>query len=126
MDCNGSCAGCPGCDRALVLTEGEMEFLKELGQWAFLPVARAREDPTPIYPEGGALGETSLLLQCLEKKGLISLDFDQPLKGFSGAGYEAYPIVGSMGLTARGQQVLELLEYQGFQEEGDAPMNGTT
>lgn len=114
MGCNGSCAGC---DRALVLTEKEMEFLKALGQWAFLPVARTREDPTPIYPEGGETGETSLVLQCLEKKGLISLDFDQPLKGFSGAGYEAYPIVGSMGLTARGQQVLELLEYQGFQTE---------
>ena len=56
----------------------------------------------------------SLLLQCLEKKGLISLDFDKPLRGFDESAYAAYPIRGSMALTERGQKVLELMEYQGL------------
>ena len=53
----------------------------------------------------------SLLLEVLEKKGLISVDYDKPLGGFDG--YGDYPVKGSMALTQRGQQVLELLEYQG-------------
>ena len=56
----------------------------------------------------------SLILQCLEKKGLISLDYDKPLRGFDEKAYEAYPIRGSMALTERGQKVMELLEYQGI------------
>ena len=30
--------------------------------------------------------------------------------------YAAYPIHGSMALTQRGQTVLQLLEFQGYQE----------
>ena len=59
----------------------------------------------------------SLLLQMLEKKGLISLDYDKPLKGWDMSAYEAYPIQGSMALTNRGQKVLELLDLQGIDEE---------
>ena len=47
-------------------------------------------------------------------KGLISLDFDKPLKGFDMSAYAAYPIHGSLALTQRGQTVLELLDYQGI------------
>ena len=59
--------------------------------------------------------EYSLILQCLEKKNLISLDFDKPLRGFDDGAYAAYPIRGSMALTQRGQQVVELLELQGVE-----------
>lgn len=117
MGCSGNCASCQGCGRELVLTEKEIGFLNMLGQIPFLPVARKLDDPTPIYLEEGEKEEMSLLLQCLEKKGLISLDFDRPLKGFSGERYAVYPIQGSMALTQRGQQVLEMLEYQGFHQE---------
>ena len=119
MACNGNCGSCSGCARELVLTREEMEFLKELGQLAFLPVARTMGDLTPIYLEAGedSREHYSLLLQCLEKKGLISLDYDKPLWGFDDGAYAAYPIRGSMGLTQRGQQVLEMLEYQGAWEE---------
>ena len=119
MACNGNCGSCSGCARGLVLTREEMEFLKELGQLAFLPVARTMGDLTPIYLEAGedSREHYSLLLQCLEKKGLISLDYDKPLRGFDDGAYAAYPIRGSMGLTQRGQQVLEMLEYQGVWEE---------
>ena len=112
--CSGNCAACFGCARELVLTEREIDFLNILGQYAFLPVARKMGDLTPVYLEEGEPEEMSLLLQCLEKKGLISLDFDAPLRGFDDSAYAAYPIRGSMALTERGQKVLELMEYQGI------------
>jgi hypothetical protein len=115
--CNGNCSGCSGCARELVLTEKEVSFLRELGQIPFLPVARNMGDLNPVYLEAGDPGEMSLILQMLEKKGLISLDFDKPLKGFADDAYAAYPIRGSMALTERGHKVLELMEYQGIEKE---------
>lgn len=126
MGCSGNCAHCGGCGscggcsaRDLVITRQELEFLRELGQVAFLPVARTMGDITPVYPEAGeeSREEYSLLLQCLEKKGLIALDYAAPLKGVPEQTYGAWPVRGSMGLTERGQKVLETLEYQGIPEE---------
>jgi len=117
MACNGNCASCPGCARELVLTQKEIDFLRTLGQIPFLPVARKMGDLTPVCFEAGDADETSLLLQVLEKKGLISLDFDRPLRNFDHSAYADYPIRGSLALTERGQKTLELLEYQGFREE---------
>ena len=114
MGCNGNCGACSGCARELVLTQKEVEFLNTLAQVAFLPVARTMGDLTPVFLEEGEPEEMSLLLQVLEKKGLISLDYDKPLKGFDDGAYAAYPVRGSMALTERGQKVLEMLEYQGF------------
>ena len=114
MGCNGNCSSCGGCARELVLTKKEMDFLNTLAQVAFLPVARSLGDLTPVYLEEGNREEMSLLLQLLEKKGLVSLDYDKPLKGFDDSAYAAYPIRGSMALTERGQKVVEMLEYQGF------------
>ena len=116
-NCNGNCGGCSGCARALVLTQMEIDFLQTLGHIPFLPVARKMGDLTPVYLEEGDREEMSLLLQCLEKKGLISLDFDKPLSGFDDSAYASYPIRGSMALTERGQKVLEMMEYQGIQAE---------
>ena len=113
-NCGGNCANCSGCARELVLTQMEIGFLNTLAQYAFLPVARAMGDLTPVYLEEGDREEMSLLLQCLEKKGLISLDYDKPLRHFNEQAYAAYPIRGSMALTERGQKVLELMEYQGL------------
>jgi hypothetical protein len=112
MSCNGNCASCSGCARELELTGAELDFLKTLGQVAFLPVARNMGDLNPVFPENPG-EDFSLLLQCLEKKGLISLDYDKPLKGYDMDIYSAFPIHGSMALTQRGQQVLEMLEIQG-------------
>ena len=117
--CGGSCgSGCGGCAKSLSLTPEEISFLQQLGQLPFLPLGRTMGDLTPIYLEEGEENREfySLLLQCLEKKGLVSLDYDQPLKGYEGAWYAACPIRGSMALTQRGQQVLALLEYQGAEE----------
>ena len=115
MSCNGNCASCSGCARELELTGAELDFLNTLGQVAFLPVARNMGDLNPVFPENPG-EDFSLLLQCLEKKGLISLDYDKPLRGFDMAAYKGYPVHGSMALTARGQGVLEMMETQGITE----------
>ena len=118
--CSGSCgSGCGGCARELVITKSELEFLQELGQVAFLPVARTMGDLTPVYLEAGKekQEEYSLILQCMEKKGLISLDYDKPLRRFCADAYAAYPIHGSIALTERGQKVLGMMEIQGISEE---------
>ena len=116
MSCGGNCASCSGCARELELTRGELEFLQELGEVAFLPVARNMGDLNPVYPENPA-EEFSLLLQCLEKKGLVSLDYHLALKGYSHPEYDRFPIRGSMALTQRGQAVLEIVQYQGVEED---------
>lgn len=115
--CTSSCSGCSGCARDLVLTEKEVAFLQYLGQVAFLPVARKMGEETPIYLEEGDREENSLLLLILEKKGLISLDYDKPLKNFDMSAYSAYPVQGSIALTERGQKVLEILDLQVWQDE---------
>lgn len=115
--CTGDCGGCTGCARELTLTEKEISFLRYMAQIPFLPVARALGEDTPVYEDGGDSDENAVLLRCLEKKDLISLDYDLPLKNYAERWYVSRPIRGSMALTARGQQVLELLEYQGSQEE---------
>jgi len=118
--CSGSCGGCGGCSGyggAMELTRGEIEMLLKLGQIPFLPVARKMGEENPVYLEDSerTVEEYSLILLCLEKRGLISLDYDKPLKSFDDAAYAAYPIRGSFALTARGQQVVELLEMQGVE-----------
>ena len=118
MGCSGNCAACGGCGKELVLNKAEIEMLQTLGQIPFLPVARKADDLCPVYLEEDTYSreEYSLILQCLEKRGLISIDYDMPLKHFDDAAYAGYPIRGSFALTARGQQVLEVLELQGIGE----------
>lgn len=118
MNSCSNCGGCDNCDRSLTMTEGELEMLTTLAQIPFLPIARRMDDPAPVYLEENIYSpeEYTLILQCLEKKGLISLDFDCPLKNADYSLYAHLPIHGSMALTARGQQVLELLERQGMTE----------
>lgn len=116
MACNGNCSACSGCGKALELTQGELDLLNTLAQIPFLPVARKADDMTPIYLEDTAYSqeEYSLILQVLEKKGLIDLDYGSPLKGFDMAAYAGYPVHGTMALTGKGQTVVELLDKQGI------------
>ena len=116
MGCENCSGGCAGCAKTLELTSGEVELLQELGQFSFLPVARKADDMTPVYMEeqNYTRQEYGLILQCLEKKQLISIDYDKPLTGADMSAYKAYPVHGSMALTERGQMVLDLLEKQGI------------
>lgn len=117
--CSGNCDSCGGCAKELVLSQPEIGMLRTLGQIPFLPVARRADDMTPVYLEEMEYSreEYSLILQCLEKKGLISLDYDKPLSGAVMTAYQGYPVHGSMALTQRGQTVLDLLELQGIQDQ---------
>ena len=115
MSSCGNCSGCNGCDRSLTMTQAEVQMLNLLAQIPFLPIARSAADPKPVYleDEEETLEQYSLILTCLEKKGLISLDFDMPLAGYTN---EKYTIWGSMALTKRGQDVLDVLDKQGAEE----------
>ena len=115
--CSGNCGSCTGCAGSLELTEMEIEMLQKLGQFSFLPVARKRDDMVPVYLEDRlhSKEDYSLILQCLEKKGLVSLDYGSALRGADMSAYSTYPVHGSMALTQRGQEVLETLEIQGIQ-----------
>ena len=117
-DCNSCSGGCGGCSKELVLSDGEIQLLYALGQYSFLPVARKADDMTPVYREDSAYTQEqySLFIQLLEKKQLIQIDYT-PLSGAKMGLYPDCPVYGSMGLTQRGQQVLELLELQGVEEE---------
>ena len=114
--CGSCCGNCGGCG-PMELTAGEVKMLLKLAQIPFLPVARKMSDDIPVYLEDNdeTAEQYSLILQCLEKRGLISIDYDQPLAGFDDAAYAAYPIRGSFALTARGISVVELLEINGIE-----------
>ena len=115
--CKGNCASCGGCSSCLELTEGEISIIESLGQYSFLPVARKAADMTPMYLEEHtyATEDYSMILLCLEKKGLIRIDYDKPLSGADMSAYANYPVHGSFALTERGYTVLNLLETQGIQ-----------
>lgn len=116
--CGNCCGNCGGCGE-LILSEGEIALLLQLAQIPFLPVARKADSTDPVYLEDPSCSpeKASLILQCLEKRGLISLDYDRPLKSWDYSAYAAYPLHGSFALTAKGQQVLDLLEMQGLGED---------
>ena len=114
-NCGGNCACCAG---SMELTRGEVDILRQLGQFSFLPVARKVSDMTPVYLEDDAYTreEYSLILQCLEKRSLIRIDYDAPLTGADMRAYADYMVHGSMALTERGYAVLELLDTLGIEE----------
>ena len=117
--CNHSCSGCSGCGRSLLITPAEVAFLHKLGQIPFLPVARKASDMIPVYLEDTdySTEEYSTVIQLLEKKSLIRLDYDGPLTGADMSAYKGYPVQGYISLTARGLSVLEQLELQGVDSE---------
>lgn len=113
----GDCGHCEKCGNCLTLNEGELHMLQKLSQIPFLPVARKADSADPVYLEDQnyTVAEYSLILQSLNNKGLITLDYDIPIKGLHSPNYSTYPIVGSFALSARGQHVLEVLALQGIQ-----------
>ena len=115
--CKG-CSSCSGCGGSLSLTEGELAILDQLAQYSFLPVARKTDDMIPVYLEASdrTVGEYSQILQHLEAKGLILIDYSGPLIGANMDLYKGFPVYGTLSLTQRGQLVLELLDTQGIEE----------
>lgn len=113
----GHCGSCESCARSLVLTEKEIEFLHRFAQLPFLPVARKASNEVPVYLEEDSTPDSAAVITCLEKKGLIDIDYHLPLSGFDYAAYAAYPLRGSMALTLRGQEVLDTIDLQGIGAE---------
>ena len=113
----GGCESCGGCGRALLLTPQELALLRQFAQIPFLPVARKQDSEEPVYLEDGDPAQSAYTIACLEKKGLIDIDYHQSLTGFDYSAYEGYPLQGSMALTVRGQEVLDTVELQGITEE---------
>lgn len=110
---------CESCgSRELELTAAEIEMLERFAQYPFLPAAKNAADEFPTYLEENdrSTEEYSIILALLEKKGLISIDYDKPLKNADLSAYASFAMVGSMALTARGQQVLDILHLQGIRE----------
>ena len=99
--CGGCAGGCGGCrSHVLLLTEPELRLLRQFAELAFLPAACTRTDETPVYLDGSEnRAQTSAAI----------LAFDY-------TGYEAWPIRGSMALTAAGQEALDSLDIQGCGE----------
>ena len=127
-DCT-SCGGCGCRSHVLLLTEPELRsacekagktylrLLRQFAELAFLPAACTRTDETPVYLDGSEnRAQTSAAILALQIKRLVSVDFALPLKGFDYTGYEAWPIRGSMALTAAGQEALDSLDIQGCGE----------
>lgn len=112
-----SCESCGrGC--ALELTAEEIALLERLGEIPFLPMAGRTPEDTPVFLEDGAEAAEARgrALLGLAGKGLVRLDWDLPLRNFDYRAYGAYPLHGSIALTARGQAAVELLEIQGIGE----------
>lgn len=107
----GSCGG-----RELELTEAEIHMLGQFSQFPFLPAAKNAADEFPTYLEENkhSVEEYGIILALLEKKGLITIDYEKKLKNADLSAYEGFDCVGSMALSARGLHVLELLDLQGF------------
>ena len=113
--CGKCCGNCGGCGE-LILSQGEIEMLQTLWEIPFLPVARKADCPDPIYLEEEKYTpeEYTLILRCLEKRGMISIDFSAPLKGFDYKNYQNYPLKGSFALTEKGQNTAEIIELNGY------------
>ena len=118
-DCGG-CGGCPsgGCGSGeLYLTQLECTILTRFAEMPFYPVGHDVALSRPVCLEWDEPeGDVSAALESLKRKGLVEINADEPLRGFSYGGYEKFPRRGSMALTARGQSVLELMDIQGIGE----------
>lgn len=115
-DSCAACDACPGCGE-LLLTRDELTVLKRFADLPFLPLAGGAEDGLPVCLElAGDRARVAAVLRNLESKGLISLDFRLPLSNFDYSAYTAWPLRGSMALTAAGQDALEALAIRGIEE----------
>ena len=111
-----SCDACPGCGD-LLLTRDELDALGRFSEAPFLPLGGDAGAERPVCLElPGSPDRVAAVLRNLESKGLISLDYRLPLSNFDYGAYAAWPLHGSMALTAAGQDALDALAIQGAEE----------
>lgn len=112
--CRRCCAGvCSGCLKEIILTEDEIRVLGKFAQVSFLPIA-SDYDGSPVYLEESlqTLADCDVVLITLQRKHLISIDYDMPLSNFDYCRYEGYEKHGSMALTSLGQYVIDQIDVQ--------------
>ncbi len=113
-DCGG-CGSCCGTGE-LTLYPAELSLLRELGQFAFLPIIGHSENGEPVYHPVNSIpdslaAEFSQAAFSLAHKHLITIDPDLPLSNVSygSAAQDNLLRCGSLALTAQGQEVLDWL-----------------
>ena len=105
--------GCSGCQQNTALNPLESALLDVFSVTPFLPVAIDRQSGQALLldPELEPAA-ASLALRMLQRRGQVRVDADLPLPNADYSRYEAWTH-GSAGLTARGQELLDAMEYQG-------------
>ncbi|MBQ6164061.1 MAG: hypothetical protein IK118_02875 [Clostridia bacterium] len=102
---------CGGCLNTVYLTEQECALLSLFAAYSFLPVGQKTEETFPTLLTERTDEDNALLL--LKLKGLVDVDYEQPLSGFDYAPFGDYARLGSAALTAKGQDVLDAIEVNG-------------
>ena len=105
--------GCSGCQQNTALNPLESALLDLFSVTPFLPVVIERQSGKQLLlnPELEP-NAASLALRMLLRRGLVQVDADLPLPNADYSGYENLAH-GSAALTARGQELLDDMEYQG-------------
>lgn len=111
------CAGCAGCQQNAALNPLEYALLDVFSVTPFLPVAIDRQSGQALLldPELEKAA-ASLALRLLQRRGYVQVSSDLPLQNASYHGYEDWKH-GSVALTARGQDMLDRLEFGEFDAE---------
>ncbi len=104
------CGGCGAND--IFLTGKALELLAALGKYAFLPLGERNGKPVYISESGETFSNA---VTALSLSGLITTDYDIPMKGFDYKDYVNCSRLGSMALTARGQAALESIDTLGVE-----------
>ena len=110
--CN-RCTPCNGCQQNASLNPLGCALLDVFSVTPFLPVALDKHNGRicVLDPEFEPYA-ASLALRMLQRKGLVQVDADFPIKNADYKGYEDWAH-GSAALTARGQEAVDALDYGG-------------
>lgn len=104
---------CSGCQRNPALNPLESTLLDVFSVTPFLPVAIDRQSGRMLLMGPELEPNTAgLALRMLQRRGLVRVDADLPLPNTDYSGYKDQAH-GSAALTARGQEFLDSMEYQG-------------
>lgn len=130
MSCSSnSCSGCSGCASVNPMSSLEAYLLSTFAMFPFQPVCRLTAENLAIAPlflqspedDGEEIDAVGKALGDLAARGLISIDYEEPLKGCSYEEYHESTLLaalkettdqfsletGSMALTGKGQALLD-------------------
>ena len=107
----GRRTGCGACQSGSSISPLARELLTVFAQTPFLPIALDKDSGQIVLVDPELETEAaSLALRELQRRRLVSVDHDFLLSKASYDGYEGWAH-GSAALTARGQDMLDLLEF---------------